>query len=236
MNAVDRRPRVVLTVGHAANERMLRSRGFYVDALRDAGADVVVVEPGQDAPADFDGLCLSGGGDVAPARYGESDPDALSHDVDPERDRTELDAVRAALDRDVPVLGICRGFQLLNVARGGSLVLDLAGHRPDDPDGVVTHRVRAEAGSLLAAAIGDAPIVVNSRHHQAVTPEKLGDGLRPTVAVDDLVEAYEATDRRWVVAVQWHPERAVDREMSPQVRGVFDALVKAAAATPAAAR
>ena len=236
MKAVERAPRIALTVGNALTERMKRSRSYYVDALRDAGAEVVVVEPGQDAPTDVDGLCLSGGGDVAPSRYGESDPDALSHDVDLARDRTEFDAVRSALDRDVPVLAICRGFQLLNVARGGSLVLDLEGHRPDDPDGVVAHEVTAEPGSLLAAACGEKPVVVNSRHHQAVTPEKLGEGLRPTVAVGDLVEAYEASDRRWVVGVQWHPERAVDREMSSEVRGVFDAFVKAASRTPASAR
>ena len=197
---------------------------------------MLIVEPGEDAPAEFDGLCLSGGGDVAPARYGESDPDELCHDVDVARDRTEFDALRAALDRDVPVLGICRGFQVLNVARGGSLVLDLEGHRPGDPDGVVAHEVTAAAGSLLAEACGTEPVIVNSRHHQAVTPEKLGEGLRPTVAVGDLVEAYEATDRRWVLAVQWHPERAIDREMSPRVRGVFDAFVKAAARTPEPAR
>ena len=236
MNTVDRAPRIVLTVGHASNERLRRSRAFYVDALRGAGAEVVVVEPGAELPAEFDGLCLSGGGDVAPARYGESDPDGLCREVDVERDRTEFDAVRAALDRDLPVLAICRGFQLLNVARGGSLVLDLEGHRPTDLDGVVRHEVRAQPGSLLAAACGDGAITVNSRHHQAVTPEKLGEALHPTAAVGDLVEAYEATDRRWVVGVQWHPERVVDREMSPEVGGVFDAFVKAAATAPEPAR
>jgi putative glutamine amidotransferase len=236
MKAVDHAPRVALTVGRVTNDRMRRSRGYYVDALRGAGAEVIVVEPGDDLPEDFDGLVLSGGGDIAPDRFGEPDPDGLAHDVDPERDSTELEAVRAALARDVPVLAICRGFQVLNVARGGSLLLDLADHRPDDPDGVVTHSVTPEPGSLLAAACGEGPLVVNSRHHQAVTPEKLGEGLRATAAVGDLVEAFEATDRRWVVGVQWHPERVVDREMSPEVRGVFDAFVKAAGRTPAPAR
>src|SRR5438270_5508414 len=159
MKAVDRAPRIVLTVGAAPTDRLKRSRSFYVEALQNAGADVLIVEPGEDAPAEFDGLCLSGGGDVAPARYGESDPDELCHDVDVARDRTEFDALRAALDRDVPVLGICRGFQVLNVARGGSLVLDLEGHRPGDPDGVVAHEVTAAAGSLLADACGTEPVI-----------------------------------------------------------------------------
>src|SRR5207248_8398979 len=183
------RPRIALTVGASQTPEGIAARRRYVRALERAGADVVEVAPGADAPPDVDGLCLSGGGDIAPAAYGADDPSDVCTDIDERRDATELATARRALDRDVPVLGVCRGFQLLNVALGGQLVRNVDGHRSTDH---VTHDVRALSGSHLADACGDGSLQVNSRHHQAVTRATLAAALRPTAFVDDLREAFES--------------------------------------------
>ena len=226
------RPRVALTLSRISPlQRASHER--YREALERAGADVCPLYPGDPIPGEMDALCLSGGGDIAADRYGATDLDC--RDVDPARDALELEVARVALARDIPVLGICRGFQVLNVARGGTLLQDVAGHRPDEREGLVEHRlVTASAGTRLAAACGTAPLTVNSRHHQAVTAATLGRGLMPTAFVDDLVEAFEATDRRWAVGVQWHPERTA--EVSPAARRIFDALVLEATRQVSAAR
>jgi gamma-glutamyl-gamma-aminobutyrate hydrolase PuuD len=238
MTQVQRRARIELTIGRLTSARALAARMNYVTALERARAEVIVVEPGGRVPADVDGLCLAGGPDIAPARYGESDPDHLAKDPDLERDELEFEAVGAALRRDIPVLGICRGFQLINVALGGRLVLDVAHHEPDDVDSVrLHHDVAIDPRSKLAAASGRAVLAVNSRHHQAVTSKELAPSLRATASVGDLVEAFESNDYRWVVGVQWHPERiGKDQGMSPEVEGVFDAFVQEAARTTTAAR
>jgi gamma-glutamyl-gamma-aminobutyrate hydrolase PuuD len=238
MTQVQRRARIALTIGRLTSARALAARMNYVTALERARAEVIVVEPGGRVPADVDGLCLAGGPDIAPARYGESDPDHLAKDTDLERDELEFEAVGAALRRDIPVLGICRGFQLINVALGGRLVLDVAHHEPDDVDSVrLHHDVAIDPRSKLAAASGRAVLAVNSRHHQAVTSKELAPSLRATASVGDLVEAFESNDYRWVVGVQWHPERmGKDQGMSSEVEGVFDAFVQEAARTTTAAR
>jgi putative glutamine amidotransferase len=223
------RPRIALTYGLPTQHNQLSWRR-YRDALEHAGAAVVAVYPGDELPGDIDGVLLSGGSDVDPARYGE--PNAASEDVDGQRDELEVALLQRALDEDLPVLGICRGFQLLNVALGGRLVQHVDGHRPADRDGVLQHRgVLVAPGSRLAAAVGEGPLTVNSRHHQAVTPQTLAPALRATAMVDGLVEAFESPEHRWLVGVQWHPERTA--EVSPGALGVFDALVDQAAHRPA---
>jgi len=226
------RPRIALTLARpsafhgAAHQR-------YRDALEGAGADLVVLHPGDSVPTDIDGLCLSGGGDIESARYGEAN--VACADVDTDRDALEIEIAKAAIERDLPVLGICRGFQILNVVREGSLVQDVPGHRPEEREGLVEHRdVSVRPGSRLAKATGGAPLRVNSRHHQAVTKDTLGRGLVATVVIDDLVEAFELDDRRWVVGVQWHPERT--SEVSFEARRIFDAFVQEAARTTTATR
>jgi putative glutamine amidotransferase len=215
------RPRIALTHGRPT-ERNELSRRRYSDALESAGAHVLALYPGDELPDDFDGLLLSGGGDVDPARYGEAN--LASREIEPGRDELELALVARALDRDLPVLAICRGFQLLNVALGGRLAQDVAGHRPPVREGLLQHHeVHVEPGSRLAAAVGGAPLTVNSRHHQGVTADMLAPGLQATARVGGLVEAYEAPAHRWLVGVQWHPERT--SEVSPAALGVFDALV-----------
>ena len=221
------KPRIGLTLS-TPKPINLASHERYRDVLERAGADVVVLYPGNPIPADLDGLMLSGGGDIAAERYGANNE--ACEGVDPARDELEISAARQALADDRPVLGICRGFQVLNVVRGGQLIQDIPDHNPAQRDGLVPHVVRPLSGSLLARATGSEPLKVNSRHHQAVTRDVLGKGLVVTVEVDGLVEAFEATDRRWVVGVQWHPERKW--EVSPESVEIFDAFVAAAAAQP----
>ena len=179
-------------------------------------------------PDDVDGLLISGGGDVDPARYGQ--PNQGSHHIDAARGALEFAAYERATELGVPVLGICRGFQVLNVAHGGKLLQDVAGHEgpPAGENWVNTHEgVSPAAGSLLAAATDGTPMKVNSRHHQAVTQDVLGEGLTATATVGDLVEAFESNDGRWLVGVQWHPERSA--EVSAGAPGIIDAFVAQAA-------
>jgi len=226
------RPRIALTLArpsafHGASHQRYR------DALEGAGADLIALHPGDRVPTDLDGLCLSGGGDIESARYGEAD--VACADVDSDRDALEIAIAKAAIERDLPVLGICRGFQILNVVQHGSLVQDVPGHRPEEREGLVEHRdVSVRPGSRLAKATGGAPLTVNSRHHQAVTKDTLGRGLVATVVVDGLIEAFELEDRRWVVGIQWHPERT--SEVSPEARRIFEAFVQEAARTTTASR
>jgi putative glutamine amidotransferase len=227
----DVRPRIALTLSRRTplhEPSHLRYRA----SLEGAGADVVALYPGDEIPDDVDALCLSGGGDIAASAYGAAD--VACADVDPDRDALELEMARRALVRDLPILGICRGFQVLNIALGGGLLQDVPGHRPEDREGLVEHvDVVVRAGSRLAAATG-ARLAVNSRHHQAVTDATLGRDLIPTAYVDGLVEAFEAADKRWVVGVQWHPERS--SEVSAEARKIFDAFVREAARSTASAR
>ena len=207
----------------------------YPEAIRRAGAVPVVIPP-----LDVDsieplldglcGLCLSGGPDLHPSIYGaQSHP--LLGPTEPHLDSFEVALVRAAEAREMPVLAICRGLQVLNVARGGTLVQDLPSERPSgvthrqaDVGWVATHDVRLQEGSLVADCLGETEIRVNSFHHQAV--DRLGSGLRIVGwADDDMVEAIEATDRRFTVAVQWHAESMV---RSPEQQRLLSAFAQAA--------
>ena len=114
------RPRIALTVSASPTTGNLASRERYVRALRDAGAEVIVVEPGDALPADADGICFTGGGDIAPERYGEVDRENVCENVVPERDELELGAALRALDADLPILGICRGFKSSTWRSAGS--------------------------------------------------------------------------------------------------------------------
>jgi putative glutamine amidotransferase len=180
----------------------------------------------------LDGVILSGGPDLHPRTYGE-EPAAGLGQVDSELDVTELALTRAALDRDLPLLAICRGLQVLNVALGGSLFQDIdaqvsgsLNHRPSVDKGVATHRVRIESGTRLHTLLGRRRVWVNGRHHQAVN--SLGNGLTmAALSSDGVVEAVELPDKRFVVGVQWHPEGTWQTD--PLARKLFRALVRAAA-------
>jgi putative glutamine amidotransferase len=162
------------------------------------------------------GLVLTGGEDVEPARYGATAHPKLE-DIDPARDAAELALISAARARRLPILAICRGIQILNVALGGTLYQDLGSERP----GPVTHTgdgsrhaVRVEPGSLLERTLGTRAATVNSRHHQAI--RDLAPGLRAVAwAEDGLIEAVEPADAAaaWTLAVQWHPEDLTERAL-----------------------
>jgi putative glutamine amidotransferase len=188
----------------------------YPEAVRRAGAVPVVIPPMDAAGIEpllegLWGLCLSGGPDLHPAAYDAAPHPALGP-TEPHLDRFEIALVRAAEVRGMPVLAICRGLQVLNVSRGGSLTQDLPTERPSDVEhrqpqaaSTPTHDVRLEPGSLAACCLGATETRVNSFHHQAV--DRLGAGLRAVGwATDGVIEALEATDREFTVAVQWHAE------------------------------
>jgi putative glutamine amidotransferase len=206
----------------------------YADVLHRAGARSALLPPGQPSPAEellapFDGLLLAGGGDVDPARYGAAAHPAQGG-LDPARDELELELARAAVRLDLPVLAICRGMQVLNVALGGTLLQ----HLPDLP-GLLEHRnkaepaghgVRVEPGSHLAAALGRLDGQVHSDHHQAV--DRLGDGLRAVAwSPDGLVEGIER-DQGWTLGVLWHPESTAHGD--PTQQRLLGAFVARAAA------
>jgi putative glutamine amidotransferase len=149
-----------------------------------------------------DALVLNGGSDVAPNLYG-AEPHEATGAPNARRDDFELRLARGALERQLPVLGVCRGMQVLNVARGGTLVQDLEGHNEREAWDRPVHEVEVEPGSRVARAFGGRT-AVNSVHHQAI--DRLGSGLRATAhAPDGVIEAIEADDGL-AVGVQWHPE------------------------------
>ena len=206
----------------------------YVRALERAGAVPVVLPPVASTliPAlvgALDGVCLSGGPDLDPAAYGaERDPHLGP--VEPSLDAFELEVARCADAAGLPILGICRGAQALNVARGGSLLQHLpdvdgsVGHRQTDPGWVTTHHVEILPQSRLAAVLGATAQQVNSFHHQAV--ERVGAGLQAVAwAPDGMVEAIEGDGERLVLGVQWHAE-ALDRDGASHA-DLFRALVAA---------
>jgi putative glutamine amidotransferase len=196
----------------------------YVRAVERAGGRAVLVPPDDEGIEEvldaLDGLVFSGGNDLAPESYGaEADP--ATSGTNPARDRGELALLTAALERDLPVLAICRGVEVLNVARGGDLVQhlpDVVGH--EEHRAVVgefsEHGVRVDPDSRL----GEVPGPVKSHHHQGLG--RIGDGLREVAWADDgVVEAVEDPEKPFLVGVLWHPEAGEDQRL-------FDQLVEAA--------
>lgn len=192
----------------------------YVDAMQETGAQTKVLLPelhGGQATEELlrgvGGLLLSGGPDVHPERYGQdADPEA-GLELAPDLDALEFRVLEYALARDMPVLAICRGMQLLNVAFGGRLIQDLPGHCPeDDEPGAepVTHQIYVAPGAKSAAIIGSAGFFrVNSEHHQGLMEAHRAPRLMSTAysVEDGLVEGLESPEHSWVIGVQCHPER-----------------------------
>jgi gamma-glutamyl-gamma-aminobutyrate hydrolase PuuD len=208
------------------------TQAAYERALRRVGAATLAVDPEQDEPMlvldTIDGLLLTGGGDVDPRLYSGGIDSAQR--VDRVRDDFEIELIRRALARDLPILGICRGIQILNVAHGGTLKdlredEELANTHSIDLNSFRAHEVTVAPGSALAAIVGDSVRTVNSFHGQAV--DRLGESL--TVAAsspDGIIEAVERRDRRFVLATQWHPEiHALEDE---KALAIFQAFVESA--------
>ncbi len=219
----------------AGQAATLLPRG-YADAVQMAGGLALLLPPDDDVierPGElldrFDGLLLAGGRDVDPFTYG-APPNPATDEPMPERDRFELAMVSAALERDMPVLGVCRGMQMLNVACGGTLLQNLDGdllarHR-HTPGVFSDHDVSMEPGSLAARAAGGERLAVRSHHHQAIG--ELGEELAVTGRCPDdgLVEAVELPAKRFALGVLWHPEEDAGSR-------VIGALVDAAASARA---
>jgi len=208
----------------------------YIGALEDAGATPRLLDPVHDAAQSVldacDGLLLTGGADVDPKFYGETERHPTIK-VDPARDEYEIALTREAIARDLPLFAICRGVQLLNVAAGGTLIQDLpsqhpspVNHRMKDPRTAKVHVVTVEPGSRLAGLLGSAaatPLSVNSRHHQAVKQVAPGFVVSAT-APDGVVEGIESPKQRFCVGVQWHPE---DYWRTGDFRPLFTGFVRA---------
>lgn len=233
-------PRIGVTCSTAATPSggsRIQLNGAYAQAIHEAGGLPLLLPPGLDAAAleqvasEIDGLLLPGGVDVDPARY-----DAARHpttQVNDALDALELPLAQQALAAGLPLLAICRGIQLLNVASGGSLWQDLPSERPsalvhpqrDVPRDHLAHHLRLEPGSRLAGILGAGELPVNSFHHQGLC--HIGDGLRPVGwAEDGVVEAVEGPGA-FVFGVQCHPEELVQSQ--PVWRRLFTAFVEAAA-------
>ena len=199
----------------------------YMRAVELAGGVPVVLPPLEDGIATLlerlDGVCLSGGPDLDPAAYGAR-AHALVGPTEPALDRFELALARAADAAGMPVLGVCRGAQTLNVARGGTLHQHVEGHRQTELATRPVHPVRIAPSSLAARVLGVHSADVNSFHHQAV--DRLGDGLVATAwAPDGTVEAIEDPRHPFLLGVQWHAETLIDDAAQ---RALFRALVEAA--------
>jgi putative glutamine amidotransferase len=200
----------------------------YVRAVERAGARAVLIPPSDEGVEEIlaavDGLIFSGGSDLDPDLYGQ-EPHPQTTGIVPVRDSAELTLLRAALERDLPVLAICRGSQILNVALGGDLVQHLPDHVGHDghkevPGVFSEHDVEIEPGTQLSGVLGNR-VAIKSHHHQGLA--RLGTGLRPSARDNDgWVEAVEAPDRRFAVGVLWHPEAGEDARL-------FEALVAQAA-------
>ncbi len=207
----------------------------YLARIEEAGGTPRIVDPSATDLGDATALLLTGGGDIEAARYGEARHPA-DYEVEPERDALEFTLCRSALAHDVPMLGICRGLQLLNVVADGSLVQDISTqvprpltHRVIHPRDGLAHEVRVSLDSRLATLLHqdtrpDGTCLVNSRHHQAI--KRVGEGLVVTaVAGDGVIEAVERPSARFCIAVQWHPENF---RRTPAFGGLFRGLVEAA--------
>lgn len=245
---VKKRPVIGITTGEITNKHESwspttfgQSRTYVESVIRAGGVPLLLPLSADKALLEqlvsmLDGLYLAGGDDIHPGRYGQ-EPYLNESNYSPLRDEAELALLELALAKDLPILGICRGMQLLNVYYGGDLYQDLP---TDAPGGLdhnwstkqktlvdLSHTLRLDSASKLAAVVGDAEIGANAHHHQAI--RALGDGLVATSwASDDIIESIERPDYPFMVGVQAHPESLIDVE--PRWLGLFTAFVDAASA------
>ena len=245
-----------ITTKHGSAAWVQRNSHNYVNRVKDYAAEPIVLAP--DAPvhlpdgavfmpdedgrlprailAQLDGIIFSGGGDVHPRHFGAELAGAEPHAIDEKRDVLEIDLAQAALAMDLPIFGICRGCQVLNVAAGGAMVQHLEGHRSPEGGPTVYHDVILEPDSKLSAIVGAAALPVNTYHHQGMNVDALASTFVPAALAHPdawLVEAYESPQHTWVVGVQWHPERSF--ELDHGHRRIWDSFVAACRAHQATA-
>lgn len=229
-------PASPLTIGittlHGDSGWLERNTRHYLNLLARHGVQSVVLSPDQPArlpdgrevqpdtrgrlPVEvldsLDGLILSGGGDVDPRYFGQELNGAEPENIHPPRDELELTLARAALEIDLPIFGICRGCQVLNVAAGGSMIQHFDGHRSPQ-DATAYHDVHITPHSRFRQIVGQDLLVVNTYHHQGIDQASIAPLFAPAAFAHPdtwLVEAYESPHHRWVVGVQWHPERTFE--------------------------
>lgn len=220
------KPIIGITAGDNENcDIFLRKQ--YCTAVAESGGVPVILPHYADPHCAIrmcDGLIFSGGGDLSPeiCPYDSFDPSHL-FEPSPARDRFEIELSRLAYEKHLPSLGICRGVQVMNFALGGNIVFHISAHRQVLPKSSPSHSVLLDPTSLLAAAVGESRLAVNSFHHQAANLP--GKGLIPSaVSADGVIEATEAADRRFFIGVQWHPEHLGDEAS----KKLFAALCRAA--------
>jgi gamma-glutamyl-gamma-aminobutyrate hydrolase PuuD len=255
------KPVIGITIGGRADDPDEGTREYasYKAAIEEAGGEVRFLSPKPLTPETakaelegLDGILFTGGIDIHPDNYdarNEPGDESLSTDqlieayhmhCSLDRDAFELPLARAAYDMQLPILGICRGLQLLNVALGGSLVKDIrtgrkhwAIRKEEDGEFGVSrkHEIAIAPDSRFARIVGTANITVNSRHHQGVIERDRSPRLRAVAASPDgIIEAVEGTDHPWAVAVQWHPERKKDEYVNEKCLPLFTAFLAAAQA------
>lgn len=218
-----------VTTKHGHQEWLDKNTVNYLARLAEMGMTPVVLSPDRPAtlpdgttyvpdeqgrlPAavieSLDGLILSGGGDVHPRYFGQEVNGADPESIDVKRDELELNLAQQALAMDLPLFGICRGCQVLNVAAGGGMIQDLPGHR-SDTENPRLHDVSIQAGTRVHHIVSSSSIPVNTYHHQGVDLASLAPGFTPAAMAQPdawLLEAFESPAHRWVIGVQWHPER-----------------------------
>ncbi|MFF3611400.1 gamma-glutamyl-gamma-aminobutyrate hydrolase family protein [Streptomyces sp. NPDC002580] len=228
------RPLIAIPARFAATTSALRyaaevNARALVEAVWRAGGEPVSVHPAADDVAArlarFDGVLLPGGGDLSPHTYGATDTHDTVYDVDEVQDSFDLEAARRALAEGLPLLAVCRGMQVVNVALGGTLEQDMGG--PEKEHRHVVHPVTLRRDSLLERAVGADKAEVSCYHHQRV--DRLGTGLAVTArAADGTVEGLELLGSPgWFTGVQWHPEDTAHED--PQQHSLFEAFVRAAA-------
>jgi putative glutamine amidotransferase len=217
----------------------------YVEALRECGAVpwlIPLMPHDPDTMSEIfsrlDGIFLTGGVDVDPTHYGEAKT-ALCGTTDPDRDAIELMLLEHAMKTDMPVLAVCRGIQIVNVALGGTLYQDVSAQVPaamkhdyfptaiSPSRSYLAHEINVTGGSKLGEILGDKIVPVNSMHHQAI--KDLGRGLAPTAfAPDGIIEGVEGTNGQFLIGVQWHPEELSHAQ--PGMKRLFTSFISASAA------
>ncbi|SOD67390.1 putative glutamine amidotransferase [Streptomyces sp. 1222.2] len=227
------RPLIALPARFSATTSALRyaaevNARALIEAVWRAGGEPASIHPAEGDTtarlARFDGVLLPGGGDLAPYRYGATDTHASVYDVDDVQDTFDLRVARAALESGIPLLAVCRGLQVVNVALGGTLEQDMGG--PGREHRHLVHPVALRRGTLLEQATGAQKVEASCYHHQRV--DRLGEGLEVTArAADGTTEGLELPGATgWFTAVQWHPEDTAEED--PVQQALFDALVRAA--------